>query len=108
MPARVPPALLRRSVLASGKTLLSLTNDALQICIRLFPHFFRDVGAELPASLQDLDEGTQGFICDLLQQLADAHRDLDQEQTDQVVIRGQLSFADTRVASKLFLLCLLL
>ena len=47
-----------------------------------------------------MDEGTQGFIRDLLRQLADARRDLDRAQTDQVVIRGQLTNADTKVASK--------
>ena len=40
------------------------------------------------------------MICDLLHQLVEAHRDLDRAKTDQVVIRGQLTNADTKVASK--------
>ena len=49
-----------------------------------------------------MDEGTQGLIRDLLHQRNEARRDLDRAQTDQVVIRGQLSNADTKVASKSF------
>ena len=47
-----------------------------------------------------MDEGTQGFICDLLRQLAEARLDLYRTQTEQVVIHGQLTNTDTKVASK--------
>ena len=66
-------------------------------------HFFfscRDVDAELPANFQDLDEGTPGLIRDLLHQRNEALCDLDRAQTDQVVIHGQISNADTKVESK--------
>jgi hypothetical protein len=56
---------------------------------------------ELPANFQVLDEGTQDYIRDLLRQLTEAHRDLDRAQTDQVVVRDQLTNADIKVASKL-------
>ena len=49
-----------------------------------------------------LDEGTQGLIRNLLRQRNETRRQLDVAQTDQVIIRGQLSTADTRVASKFF------
>ena len=62
--------------------------------------FYRDADAELPANFQALDEGTQCLICDLLRQRDETRRQLDAAQTDQVVIRGQLSNADTKVASK--------
>ena len=57
-------------------------------------------------NFQALDEGTQGLIRDLLRQRDETRRQLDAAQIDQVVIRGQLSNADTRVASKPF--CILL
>jgi hypothetical protein len=60
----------------------------------------RVADAELPDNFQALDEGTQGLICDLLRQWDEARRELDRAQMDQVVIRGLLSFADTKVASK--------
>ena len=66
-------------------------------------HFFfscRDVDAELPANFQDMDEGTQGLICYPLRQRNKALHDLDQAQTDQVIICGQLSNVDTKVANK--------
>jgi len=53
-----------------------------------------------PANFQDLDEGTLGLIRDLLRQRDEARHDLDRVQTDQVVIRGQLTNTDTKVASK--------
>jgi hypothetical protein len=56
--------------------------------LRSPPHLYRDAAIELPAIFQTLDEGTQGYICDLLRQLAEAHRDLDRAQTDQVIVRG--------------------
>ena len=55
---------------------------------------------ELPANFQTLDEGTQGYIRDLLRQLAEACRDLDRAQTALVIVRGQLTNADTKVTSK--------
>ena len=57
---------------------------------------------ELPPNFQALDEGTQDYIRDLLRQLNEARRDLDRAQTDQVVIRGQLTSSDTKAASKLW------
>jgi len=44
----------------------------------------------------------RGLIRALLHQRNEACRDLDRAQTDQVIIRGQLSNADTKVASKSF------
>ena len=55
---------------------------------------------ELPANFQVLDEGTQDYIHNLPHQLTEAHCDLDRTQTDQVVVRGQLTNAETRAASK--------
>ena len=46
-----------------------------------------------------MDEGTQEFIRDLLRQCNEDRHDLDRAQTDQVVICGQLTNADTKVAS---------
>jgi hypothetical protein len=53
-----------------------------------------------------LDEGTQDYIRDLLRQLNEARRDLDRAQTNQVVIRDQLTNVDTKAASKIFRPCL--
>ena len=47
-----------------------------------------------------MDEGTQGLICYPLRQRNEALHDLDQAQTDQVIICGQLSNVDTKVVSK--------
>ena len=56
---------------------------------------------ELPPNFRVLDEGTQDYIRDLLRQLNEARRDLDRAQTDQVVVCGQLTNADTKAASKI-------
>jgi hypothetical protein len=58
-----------------------------------------------PSSTKALDEGTQGLIRDLLRQRDKTRRQLDASQTDQVVIRGQLSNANTKVASKFLWPC---
>ena len=49
---------------------------------------------------------TQEYIRDLLRQLNEARRDLDRAQMDQVIIRGQLTNADTKATSKIFQPCL--
>ena len=55
---------------------------------------------ELPPNFRVLDEGTQDYIRNLLRQLNEARSDLDRARTDQVIIRGQLTSADTKAASK--------
>jgi hypothetical protein len=54
----------------------------------------------MPENFHALDKGTQGFICDLLHERDEARRQLKAAQTDQAIIRGQLTTADARVASK--------
>jgi hypothetical protein len=55
---------------------------------------------ELGPNFWVLDAGTQEYIHDLLRQLTEARNNLDRAQTDQVVISGQLTSADTKAASK--------
>ena len=55
---------------------------------------------EVPPNFRVLDAGTQDYIRDLLRQLNEVRCDLDRAQTDQVVVRGQLTNADTKAASK--------
>ena len=55
---------------------------------------------ELPLNFRILDAGTQEYIRDLLRQLNEVRSDLDRARTDQVIIRGQLTSADTKAASK--------
>jgi len=55
---------------------------------------------ELPQNFRILDAGTQEYIRDLLRQFNEARSDLDRARTDQVIIRGQLTSADTKAASK--------
>ena len=55
---------------------------------------------ELPPNFRVLDAGTQDYIRNLLRQLNEARHDLDRAQTDQVIVRGHLTNADTRSASK--------
>ena len=55
---------------------------------------------ELPPNFWILDADTQEYIRDLLRQLNEARSDLDRARTDQVIIRGQLTSADTKAASK--------
>jgi len=55
---------------------------------------------ELPPNFRMLDAGTQEYICDLLRQLNEVRSDLYRARTDQVIIRGQLTSADTKAASK--------
>ena len=56
---------------------------------------------ELPPNFRVLDEGTQDYIRNLLRQLNETRCDLDRAQSDQVVVRGQLTNADTKAASKI-------
>ena len=55
---------------------------------------------ELPQYFRILDAGTQEYIRDLLRQLNEVRSDLDRAQTDQVILCGQLTSADTKAASK--------
>ena len=55
---------------------------------------------ELHPNFRILDAGTQEYIRDLLRQLNEVRSDLDQAWMDQVIIRGQLTSADTKAASK--------
>ena len=61
----------------------------------------RDGNADLPENFHALDKGTHGLIYDLLRERDKVRRQLDAAQTDQAIIRGQLTTADARVASKL-------
>ena len=55
---------------------------------------------ELPPNFRILDVGTHEYIRNLLRQLIEVRSDLDRARTDQVIIRGQLTSADTKAASK--------
>ena len=48
-----------------------------------------------------LDKGTHGLICDLLRERDKVRRQLNAAQTNQAIIRGQLTTADARVANML-------
>ena len=54
----------------------------------------------IPENFHALDEGTQEFIRNLLLDRDEARSQLKAAQTDQAIIRGQLTTVDSRVASK--------
>ena len=54
----------------------------------------------MPENYHALGDGTQEFIRDLLRKRDEARRQLEAAQTDQAIIRGQLTTADSQVANK--------
>ena len=54
----------------------------------------------MPENFHALDEGTQEFIRELLRKREETRRQLEAAQTDQAIIHGQLTTANSRVACK--------